>query len=68
MYNTTLKCNINVTCDRKESTHGKCSKISNSFLFLFSNKMLVIRAGIHKLCVKIASREDPDGNASSEAV
>ena len=27
----------------------KCSKISNTFLYLFSNKMLVIRAGIHKM-------------------
>ena len=40
--------------------HGKCSKISNTFLFLFSNKMLVIRAGIHKMLVRIANREDPD--------
>ena len=29
--------------------YSKCSKISNTFLFLFSNKMLVIRAGIHKI-------------------
>ena len=28
--------------------------------FLFSNKMLVIRAGIHKMLVRIANREDPD--------
>ena len=26
--------------------------------FLFSNKMLVIRAGIHKMLVRIANRED----------
>ena len=37
-------------------------------LFLFSNKMLVFRAGIHKMLVRIASREDPDQTASSEAV
>ena len=28
--------------------YSKCSKISHTFLFLFSDKMLVIRAGIHK--------------------
>ena len=36
------------------------SKILNTFLFLFSNKILVIRAVIHKMLVKIANREDPD--------
>ena len=51
-------------------TTGKCSIFSNSFLFLFSNKMLVFRAGIHKMLVRIANREDPDqtASASSEAV
>ena len=34
------------------------SKISNAFLFLFSNKMLVFRAGIHKMLVRIANRKD----------
>ena len=34
---------------------GKCSKISNTFLFLFLNKMLVIRAGIHKMLLRIAN-------------
>ena len=43
------------------------SKISNTFLFLFSNKM-VIRARIHKMLVRNANREDPDQTASSEAV
>ena len=47
--------------------YNKCSKISNTFLFLFSNKMLVIRAGIHKMLFRIANREDPDQTAS-EAV
>ena len=46
----------------------KCSKILNTFLFLFSNKMLVIGAGIHKLLVRIANREDLDQTASSEAL
>ena len=42
----------------------KCSKISNTFLFLFSTKMLVIRADIHKLLARIADREEPDQTAS----
>ena len=37
-------------------------------LFLFSNKMLVFRAGIHKMVVRTANREDSDQAASSEAV
>ena len=40
--------------------YGKCSIISNTFLFLFSTKMLVIRDGIHKTFVRTANREDPD--------
>ena len=35
---------------------------------LFSNITLVIRAGIHKMLVRIANREDPDQTASSGAV
>ena len=50
------------------SGNGKCSKISNIFLILFSNKMLVFRAGIHKFLVRVANREDPDQTASLEAV
>ena len=38
----------------------KCPKILNTFIFKFSNKMLFIRAGIHKMLVGIANREDPD--------
>ena len=37
-------------------------------LFLISNKILVIRAGIHKKLVRIANLEDPDQTASEEAV
>ena len=44
------------------------NKISNTYLFLFSNKMLVIKAGIYKCLVRVADREDPDQTASSEAV
>ena len=42
---------------------GKCSKISNTFLFLFENKMLVIMVGIHKMYVRIANMEDPGQTA-----
>ena len=46
--------------------YGKCSKISNTFLFLFSNKMLVFWAGIHKVLVRIGKREYPDQATSEE--
>ena len=46
---------------------GKCSKILTTFLFL-SSKKWNIRAGSHKMLVRIANREDPDQTASSEAV
>ena len=36
--------------------------------FLFLNKLLVFRAGTHKLLVRIANREDLDKTASEEAV
>ena len=43
-------------------------QILNTFLFLFSNKMLFFRTGIYIMLVRIANREDPDETASSEAV
>ena len=45
-----------------------CSKISNTFLFLFASEMYVIRAGIHKMLIRIANRENANQTASSEAV
>ena len=48
--------------------YGKSSKIDNNFLFLFSNEILCIRAGNHKIVVIKANREDPDQTASSEAI
>ena len=48
--------------------YSKSSKISNSFLFLFSIKVNVISAGIRKILVSIANWEDPDQTASEEAV
>ena len=38
--------------------YSKFSKILNSFLLLFANKMLAIRARIHKMLVRIANKED----------
>ena len=51
-----------------KSVYGKYSKISTIFPFSSSNKMLVFRAGIHILLVRIVNREDVDQTASSEAV
>ena len=53
--------------------YSNCSKILNTFLFLFSNekkyiKMMFIRGGIHKMLFRMANSEDPDQTASSEAV
>ena len=45
-----------------------CLKISNTFLVLYSNKMLINRAKIQKIFLRIANREDPDQTASEEAV
>ena len=59
--------NLNPIYQKFISTYGKCSKNLHSFLFLFLNKMLVIRAGTHKMLVIIANRGDPDQTAS-EAV
>ena len=39
-----------------------------TFLFLFSNKMLVFMAGIHKLLIRRANREDPDQSASETVI
>ena len=58
----------NLSCYYCQSIHGKCSRIWNTFLFLFLNKMLVFRARIHKMLVRMSNREDSDQTASSEAV
>ena len=44
--------------------YGKCFKILNTFIFLFSNKILIIRAGTHRMLVRIANRVDPYQTAS----
>ena len=43
----------------------ECSRIMNAFHFLLLKKMWVIRAGIHKMLVRIAHREDPDQTAEA---
>ena len=48
--------------------YRECSKILSTLLFLFSNKMVVIRAGKNKMLGRIVNREDPDQTASSEGV
>ena len=54
--------------DISETTYyGKCSKVLKTFLFLFSNNMLIIRARIPKMFVRLVNREDPD-QTCSEAV
>ena len=55
----TIKYNARVS-----NGFSKYSKISNTFLILFSNKLLVFRAGIHKMFVRIANRENTDQTAS----
>ena len=46
--------------------YTKCSKIWNTFLFLFLKEMLIIITGIHKMHARIANKEDPNQTASSE--
>ena len=52
----------------KQYIYGKYSKISNTFHFHFTIKILVMRTGTPKIIVRIVNREDPDPSASSEAV
>ena len=52
----------------KITTNSKCSEISNTFLFLFLNKMLGIRTGTHKILLRIANRGDLFGSQGSSTV
>ena len=45
--------------------YSKCSNIWNTFRF--SNKMMVFKAGIHKILVRIANGVDPDQTASEKS-
>ena len=49
-------------------SYGTYSKILNFFSLSVLNKILVVRAGTHKMLVRIANRENPYQTASSEAV
>ena len=44
------------TKKKKQTSYGKCLKILNTSLFLFSNKMLDIRVRNHKMLVRIADQ------------
>ena len=63
-----MKTNIAIVLPFQEEPlrYGKRSRILNTFLVLFTYKMLVINDGIHKMLVRIAKMEDPDQTASSE--
>ena len=65
-----LHVNLNADDDNDDDgvyMYSKCSKLSNTFLFLFSNKMLIFRTENHKVPVRKANKPDPDQTASSEA-
>ena len=48
------------------SWYSKSSKILNTFFFLVSNEIMVIRAGIYKMFARKVNRGDPDQTASSK--
>ena len=52
----------------KKIKYGKFSKTSNTFHFMLSKKMWVIRAVIHIIQVRKANSEVPDQTAFSKAV
>ena len=58
---------MTLVCDLEKITMVKVLKFGTLFSF-FSQKMLVIRAGIQKMLVRIVNRDNPDQTASSEAV
>ena len=61
MIRQTSNCDILYNrLDIAKNRYNKLSKISNTFLLLFSN----ILAGSFKMLVRIANRENPDQAAS----
>ena len=46
----------NIPNENFDYSYGKCSKIPKTFHFLFSNKMLLFKAGIHKMLVSSKQR------------
>ena len=64
-----------LTIHTKMSSGARCieftiniQKLLTFFSFRSQKKILVIRAGTHKMLVRIANRKDPDQTASLEAV
>ena len=68
LYTKQVARSLNTVGSNSEgvSWYSKCSKITNIFLCLFSNKMLIIRVGIHIMLVRKANREYPGKTASSD--
>ena len=58
---------MNVIKSRNVNMRGAQVHRRRKFIGL-NCKMLVIKAGIHQMLVRIPNREDPDQTASSEAV
>ena len=54
--------------NRSANIYGNVLKFQNTFLFLFSNKVMVIRIGILKMLFRIAYREDPDQTAICQGI
>ena len=65
-------CSVLIMLNKVSSFMTKATvnvlKFQTLFLFCSQIKSWVIKAGIHKMLVRIANREDPDQTASSEAV
>ena len=53
---------------QQEKIYSKCFKISNTILFLFSNKMLIIVTGIHKNAGQNSKQRRPWSDRFSKAV
>ena len=68
IINTCIKTEkLQLALDDEKSSNF-FSKFSNTFLFLFSNKMLVFSAGIHKMLVRKTNGENNYQTASEETV
>ena len=51
--------NVGVWKINNNKAYSKCSNVLNTFFLLFSNKMLVVRAGIHKMLVRTSKQGRP---------
>ena len=68
MHAKTYKIKNSLNLDTKNGITVIVLKFPTLFLFPFSNIILVIRAEIHKMLVRIANKVDPDQTDPSEAV